>query len=83
LRRGTFHPEEPLWQIRDCAQDDRGKIRDITAEFGFTTIVLSRAREQAIVLVQQLRNGIEATASGLLEKRKFTCADVKAILAGV
>jgi len=79
----TFHPEQPLWQIRDCAQDDRRKIREIAAEFGFTTTELSRATEQAIVLVQQLRNGIEATASALLEKRKLTCADVKAILAGV
>jgi hypothetical protein len=79
----TFHPEQPLWQIRDCAQDDRRKIRDIAAEFGFTTTELSRAREQAIVLVQQLRNGIEATASALLEERKLTCADVKAILTDV
>jgi ATP-dependent Zn protease len=78
-----FHPEQPLWQIVACAQDDADKVRAMTEEFGFTTAEQSQAKEQATALVQQLRKEIQATADALLERRTLTFGEVKTLLTQV
>lgn len=74
-----FHPEQPEGEIAASAKDDYCKIRNIADECQLNSADLEDAKQEAALLVQQLRDVIQAMAEILWRNRRLTYAEAKDI----
>lgn len=77
-----LHPDQPESEIAASAHDDYCKIRKIAEEFKLSSADLEHAKREAALLVEQLRDVIQALAEVLWRNRHLSYAEAKEICEG-
>ena len=67
-----LHPEQSESEIAKSSEDDYRKARSIAEECVSSSIYLGQAKQEAVVLVAQLRDVIEAKAEVLCRNRRLS-----------
>jgi ATP-dependent Zn protease len=73
-----FYPDQPEHEILQCSEDDRNKIRLISADFPEVEIG-KQAEATAKAIVEKLRDVVRKTAERLVKGEKLNYEDVRNI----
>lgn len=74
-----LHPEQAESEIAKSSGGDYRKAGSIAEECGLSSIYLGQAKLEAVVLVAQLRDVIEAIAEVLCRNRRLSYAEANEI----
>ena len=74
-----LHPEQAETEIAASAEDDYCKIRNIAEECQLSNAYLEHAKREATLLVEQLREVIQAIAEVLWRNRCLTFTEAREI----